>query len=55
MIPDTKDSVLEGDTVLHYPGKLAWNKTGALLAISDTGHHGVKVVDRKGVLQVGNY
>ena len=38
--------------MLKYPGKLCWNRSGELLAISDTGNHCIKVVDERGFIQV---
>ncbi|XP_014662525.1 PREDICTED: NHL repeat-containing protein 2-like [Priapulus caudatus] len=43
-----RDSLFEAE--LLFPGKVAVDSSGARLAISDTGHNRVVVVDRKGVV-----
>ena len=37
---------------LLFPGKVAYDSTGEFLAISDTGHHRLLIVNGKGVVQV---
>ena len=38
-------------TSLSFPGKLSIKKSGDKLAISDTGHHQVLIVDMNGIVQ----
>ena len=44
----------DGTQLLNYPGKLSWNTTGKLLAVSNTGNHNIVIADEEGVVQV-NY
>ena len=38
---------------LRFPGKISVNRAGDRLAVSDTGHHRVLLIDLQGVVQVG--
>lgn len=46
----TRDSL--PPTPIRFPGKVNINKSGSLIAISDSGHHRIVIIDDNGIVQV---